>query len=224
MSPFLRRRCILRPAPLVAFLGALFAAISAALKNLHSVPTDNLQRMADYATWSMAGAPALGFTPEQFLDAYKKNRQASIVTALDASPIYLPLCQLLDGQVDGVFKGSTKELLNRLEQQLGITHRVPHDWPRNERHLAAMLDRITPNLRIENIEIKRLGRDPLRRVQILEVTKSYSEAEIAARKTFDAPRVAAQAIRDAIHSSRKQEKVDGYGLSAFLAEKENSYV
>jgi hypothetical protein len=45
---------------------------------------------------------------------------------------------------------------------------------------SVRLDRLAPNLRIEGIEIKSLGRDPVRRVQILEITKTYSAEEIEA--------------------------------------------
>lgn len=153
-------------------LGALMTAVSVALKNMPTVKADNLPRMADYAKWAMAGALALGFTPEEFLSAYRANPTKNVTLVLDESPIYLPLHASLDGTFDGKFTGSTKELLARLG--------FGSDLPRTPRALSSMLDRLIPNLRTEGIEIKH-HRDPVRRVQILETTKTWSAEEIAAK-------------------------------------------
>ena len=195
-------------------LGALFTAVSIALKNvgsidLSAVPNESRPRMADYAKWAMAGAPALGFTADEFLQAYVNNRKASSISSLDASPIYRPLCKLLETEntsprgivCNGVFKGSTRQLLIGLKvcrwnenQGIYFSVREAQDLPRNERALSAMLDRLTPNLRIEGIEVKHLGRDPVRRVQILEITKTFTEAEIEAKKAAALPAPAKQRL------------------------------
>src|SRR5262249_27786436 len=111
-------------------------------------------------------------------------------SALDASPIYLPLCKLLDGgeywddttnarvPVSGKFHGTTRALMHALRYQFRT---YENGFPRSERALAAMLARITPNLRAEGIEVRRLGRHPVKRVEILEITKTFSKAEQEAR-------------------------------------------
>ena len=98
-------------------------------------------------------------------------------------------------------KGSTRQLLIGLKvcrwnenQGIYFSVRETQDLPRNERALAAMLDRLTPNLRIEGIEVKHLGRDPVRRVQILEITKTFTEAEIEAKKAAALPAPAKQRL------------------------------
>jgi len=158
-------------------LGVLLTAVSSALRNLPNVKSRTFPRMADFAKWVMAGASSLGFTDVAFLTAYENNRNNGSVMALDASPIYSPLCYLLDSLKGGTFTGSTKELLQRLEAGSAI-----EGFPKSPRGLAAQLDRIIPNLRLENIEVKKLGRDAMRRVQMLSITKTYSKAEAATVK------------------------------------------
>jgi hypothetical protein len=58
-------------------LGALLDAVSAGLRNLPDVDLDRLPRMADFVKWAVACAPALGWEPERFLDAYAGNRGAA---------------------------------------------------------------------------------------------------------------------------------------------------
>lgn len=161
-------------------LGGLMTAVSFAMKDVSSVK-GAFPRMADFARWSIAAAPALGFTGDDFIMAYEENRRKSTTVALDDSPIYLPLHHMLK---DGDFQGTTKELLKELTSVTsGDSQR---DLPRNERALSAQLDRLTPNLRADGIIVKRLGRDSVRRVQILEVTKVRSQKEIAAKAKTEA--------------------------------------
>jgi energy-coupling factor transporter ATP-binding protein EcfA2 len=202
-------------------LGALFDAVSSALKNLPSVRSSSFPRMADFAKWVMAGSQSLGFTAEKFLEVYESNRNAGSVMALDASPIYAPLCSMLEGSADepyplgckgvpvkrgGIFKGSTKQLLQLLVQQGG----AGEDFPKNPRALTAQLDRIVPNLRLEGIEVKKLGRDAVRRVQMLSVIKTYSKEETTARAEAAAAEkvkaTAAEAGYEANHKRTEKER------------------
>lgn len=156
-------------------LGGLMTAVSRAMQDVSKVKGD-FPRMADFARWSIAAAPALGFTGDMFIEAYERNRRQSVHHALDASPIYLPLHKVLE---DGDFRGTTKELLYELNKWGGFGMR--DELPRSERALSAVLDRLTPNLRADGVTVKRLGRDPVRRVQILEITRARSQKEVTAR-------------------------------------------
>jgi len=147
--------------------GALLDAVALALKR-RSIIVEKIPRMADFTKWACAGAPALGFTQEQFLSAYEANRTAGSREALDASPIYLPLMTLLDAA--GHFRGSGKDLLMVLKANDAAER--PPNFPKTPKMLAAMLARLIPNLRAEGVEIKDLGRDPMRRVRILEIKAS----------------------------------------------------
>ena len=59
-------------------LGALFTAVSMALRRRLEVEQTRLDlagvRFTDFAYWIVAAAPALGFTSDEFIEAYKNNR------------------------------------------------------------------------------------------------------------------------------------------------------
>ena len=59
-----------------AILGALLSAVSMAIRNLPNTHLDVMPRMADFALWVTAAAPALGWRPDTFLNAYTGNRPA----------------------------------------------------------------------------------------------------------------------------------------------------
>jgi hypothetical protein len=76
-------------------LGALLSAVSMALKDLPATKFDQLPRMADFAVWVEAAAPALGWKREAFLTTYRANRQAANSTELDASLVASTLLDYL---------------------------------------------------------------------------------------------------------------------------------
>lgn len=179
-------------------LGGLMDAVSCAMKNVASV-TGDFPRMADFAKWSIAAAPALGFSGDEFIAAYKANREKSITVALDDSPIYIPIHKMLE---DGDFRGTTGELLKELILTSGYNMTSRGDLPKTAKALACQLDRLIPNLRADGITVKRLGRDPVRRVQILEITKTRTAKELAAIAKVDV------AIQNKVEAAVQKQKLE----------------
>ena len=58
-------------------LGGLLDAVSCAIVNQGEIAFPELPRMADFAAWATAAAPALGLKKGTFIAAYALNRQAS---------------------------------------------------------------------------------------------------------------------------------------------------
>jgi hypothetical protein len=56
-------------------LGALLDAVSAGLRNLPTTRLSYRPRIADFAQWAVAAAPACGWRAQDFLDAYNGNRR-----------------------------------------------------------------------------------------------------------------------------------------------------
>ena len=137
-------------------LGALLTAVSVALMNVAKVRTTNLPRMADFATWALAAAPALGYTSRDFLAAYNGNRRDANSLALESSPITGPLRRLLNKH--NPFEGTCKSLLEQLDDTRSDSERKSKTWPSSPRALTGALKRITPNLREEGIGVEELGR------------------------------------------------------------------
>jgi hypothetical protein len=68
-------------------LGALLDAISAGLRHLATVQVSPLPRMADFAKWVTAAAPALGWEARAFLDAHVQNRDEAHAVAVEGSAV-----------------------------------------------------------------------------------------------------------------------------------------
>ena len=136
-----------------------------ALRNQDTVRLTRLPRMADFATWVEAAAPALGWEPEAFLHAYEGNIHTKEIHALEtdevaytlvawaeqrlgasAQPLHLTMTTLL--QELNSFEGENAES--------GIKNiRFASDWPKTPRDLTNHLARIQPILRKFGIQIVR---------------------------------------------------------------------
>jgi hypothetical protein len=127
-------------------LGALLDAVSTALKNLAAVEQSHRiwPRMADFAQWVVAAAPALGFKADAFLEAYEHSRQVGDQVALEACPITAALLAMLKTRKNRTFVGTATALLNKLA--VGQDTRAKN-WPKNPRALSGILNRLAPNLR-----------------------------------------------------------------------------
>src|SRR5690606_4328082 len=68
-------------------LGALFDAVSLGLARLPSIRLEHAPRLADFATWVEAAAPAFGWEEGAFLDAMEQNRRTADAIAIEALPI-----------------------------------------------------------------------------------------------------------------------------------------
>jgi hypothetical protein len=65
-------------------LGALYDAVSAALRNLPNTTDDDLPRLADWALWVKAAEPATGFDLGTILGTYHDAREAAVKELLSS--------------------------------------------------------------------------------------------------------------------------------------------
>src|SRR5260370_41919201 len=65
-------------------VGALFTAMSGALRELDSVSLPRLPRLADFAKLGVAAEKALGFNSGAFMEAYELNRAEAGAQALES--------------------------------------------------------------------------------------------------------------------------------------------
>jgi hypothetical protein len=101
-----------------SILGAFLNVVGAAMQNIGTVSLNDLPRMADFALWTAAAAPALGLEPDQFVEIYHRNCDAAHELVLEVSPI-VPAPQDLVGQQS--WEGSSTELLSALSSQPKIS-------------------------------------------------------------------------------------------------------
>jgi len=121
-------------------LGALFTLVSRvlAIDNLDI----QLERMAEFTQIGAKTALALGRQPEEFLDAYRRNRDASSITALESSAVGPVVRRMLN---NGSIRRPIGALLFELQTQ-AHPHELKHpDWPKHPRALGNELRRLSPN-------------------------------------------------------------------------------
>jgi hypothetical protein len=108
--------------------------------------------MADFALWVTAAEQALGWEPGTFMAAYSGNRQSANDLALEASPVGLPLVELLQEQ--GCWSGTATKLLDALENRVSQQTVRTKSWPKNARVMSGLLKRVAPNLRAAGWEVE----------------------------------------------------------------------
>jgi hypothetical protein len=141
-------------------LGGLLDAVAAGLRNLPHVRLDRLPRMADFAMWVTACEPALGWAAGSFLAAYRGNVADANELALDGSPIWPALRQLVDSRP---WEGTASELLDELGRLAGDKGTSARGWPKRPHVLSGRLRRLAPNLRRAGISIEFVDRHTGRR-------------------------------------------------------------
>jgi hypothetical protein len=154
--------------------GALLTAVSTALKNLPTVVTHGLPRMADFAKWCIAGETGLGLKPGSFLQAYEANRTLLTGSALDASSVHETIMALI--KRTGYWRGDVKTLFGQLSRWRSSDTKA---WPKNPRDLRAHLDRIIPGLRREGIVVNFIGYDGYTRRSVLEIVAQSATCKSA---------------------------------------------
>ena len=132
-------------------LGALLEAASTAIRNAENVKTPRLPRMADFARWICAAAPALPFTQEAFFQAYSDNRKESVSLSIEASPLAAGILTLTAPED---WEGTATALLQVLSQRVPEDTRKAKVWPKDARTMSSKLRRIAPLLRSVGVDVE----------------------------------------------------------------------
>jgi hypothetical protein len=120
-------------------LGALYDAVSAALRQVQVI--DAKTRMADFASFVIAGETRLGLQPGEFIEAYNRSRANAGLSALEASLLHQPLMVLISDRrlskrwAKDVYKDDMTTLLADL-----VSYRTgTGEFPNNPRGLQEQL-------------------------------------------------------------------------------------
>ncbi len=134
-----------------AIIGALLTAVSAAIRNLPTTTLATMPRMADFALWVTAAAPALGWQPETFLAAYTKNRANAHELAIESSLVAATLIRFIEH--DTQWEGRASDLLAALTSHADEATGKHRDWPKDATRLSSELRRLAPNLRAVGVGV-----------------------------------------------------------------------
>ena len=131
-----------------AIFAALLDGLALALRD-HHIRRERLPRMADFAKWAAAGVPALGYSADGFLDAYRANQAGAIEAGLETSALASTLRKVITRL--GGWSGSSTQLLALLNREADPEQHAP-GWPRSPKGLITVLRRLAPSLRHIGIE------------------------------------------------------------------------
>ena len=155
-------------------LGALFTAVSVALRNVATTNCPDLPRMADAAMWVTAAEPGLGLAPGAFLQAYAACRLDNDEAVVQTSAVGLAVTGLMYS--NPFWEGTAQELLDNLENNHSSEKlRKRLDWPRTPRKLTNDLRRLAPNLREIGINVEFLGEQGHEKKRLIRMKRAEIE-------------------------------------------------
>lgn len=138
-----------------ALFGALLDAVALALREAPRLELRGLPRMADFAQFAAAAAPAYGATAEGFLEAYRRNRREAMSAGLEGSPVGTAVRLLIDAR--GAWSGTVGELFEQLNHAADDAARQAHGWPNSPRGLGNHLRALAPALRAVGVDVRYTG-------------------------------------------------------------------
>lgn len=130
-------------------LGGLLDAVSTALRRLPEVSAriKRLPRMADFALFVEAAAPALGLAEGKFLATYGEMRAGLNVVVADAIPVARAIRLFVDTLPDRRFYGTAAMLYHAIGASGVLESLNDRGWPKGEGAFGKHLRRVRPTLR-----------------------------------------------------------------------------
>ena len=133
-----------------ALFGALCRAVALALAEGPATPVGPLPRLADFASWAAAEAPAFGRTPAEFTAIYRRGAAEHCVAAVEASALARPIVRLA---LAGDWRGTASDLLEAVETHAGRSGSRAAGWPRSLPQFAGCVRRLAPSLRAIGVSV-----------------------------------------------------------------------
>lgn len=165
-----------------AIFAALLDALVLATKDHARVRLEKPPRMADFATWAAAGLPALGFTADDFLTAYTRNRDHLAELAVEASPVASALVAFM--ALRDTWTGSSADLLGSLaDTSPGAAG--SQSWPRSAKGLMGALRRTAPALRAAGITVTIRKTETRNLVEVCRAGKDVPDVPVVPATPFE---------------------------------------
>jgi hypothetical protein len=194
-------------------LGALCAAVSAALRCWPTTSVRATTRMADALRWASAaerggglpwaeGTVAGTLTAQRLVQAQEAVLQSALADALVR----------LVTAVGGRWQGTALQLLRLVDGMVEPKER-PQDWPRTVQALAAQLRRLSPELRragLLDVATTRVGHDRTRQLTLTRLASDPANQERQEQKGQPTSATSARPHADAVNGgARPATPVDG---------------
>ncbi len=161
-------------------LGAIFEAVSKALKIVPSIQLAEKTRMADFLVWGCAIAEALGYKQSEFIEAYHQKIQEQIEVSIAASLVAQTLIKFIEDinswDEKPFWEGTPTELIGLLRKVAENQNngRVPKYFPEEPNQLTRQINILKPNLLTIGISISD-GKSGTRYIRIEKITKNIDQ-------------------------------------------------
>jgi len=125
-------------------LGALFDALSAAMKIRPTVQLGYIERMGAFTKWGYAIAQALDYNPERFLRNYASNRQTANEEIVNSHILSNVVMEFMRDRSE--WMGAPRTLLTDLTE-FEFGNKTPHkDWPKDATRMSKEFERLAQPL------------------------------------------------------------------------------
>ncbi len=152
-------------------LGNIFDVISSTLKTIPSIKLTTFPRMADFALIGCAIAESLGYTKEEFLNAYQNNISKQTETILNENIIAGVLISFMESRDWEKWEGTASKLLEELNwcaPKMHVETREKH-WPKAPQALSRALNRLKVTLQSADISVA-ISAGQKRKITIEKIT------------------------------------------------------
>jgi hypothetical protein len=157
-------------------IGGIFDAVVKAMQIKPSVKLDMLPRMADFVVWGCAIAEALGYTQQQFLDAYYRNIRTQNDEVLQDSSVATAVLQFMNERDE--WDGTPSQLFKELKViagEQGVDVEKEKGFPRAANVLTRRLNDLKTNLADGGIEFRQGSENKKRMLYLKQTVKNIVE-------------------------------------------------
>ncbi len=137
-----------------AILGALYDAVSCALRCRGQRQVARRLRMADFVERIEAASPALGWADGAFTEVYAENQATAVHNVLADNPLARAIREVAKER--GEWEGSAIDLLPLIDARVADSTRKHRSWPSTGQALGGALRRLAPALRTVGVDVSNL--------------------------------------------------------------------
>lgn len=145
-------------------LGAIFDALSGALRVYPTVKLPELPRMADFATWGYAIMEAISGSGDKFMEAYCSNIAGAVEEAVIGDVVGAAVAEFMDDKE--IWEGTATELLQLLAELPSVNIK-DKEWPKQPNILTRRLNNLKSALSDYGINIYTDNRSKIKRKIII---------------------------------------------------------
>jgi hypothetical protein len=152
-----------------ALLGAVFTALSGAIREYPNITSTTLPRMADFARWGMAANVGRGKKAKTFLEDYDKNVSRQNEVAILESVVATVLIDWFSAPERKSWEGLPQELHAQLKEHAVNMKIAERKFPASPSALTNKLKRVKPNLATVGMKIDWDRTNKARKITIAKI-------------------------------------------------------